>query len=142
MSRKSSKSRMGMNEKGEGRILTENGPSAGVAKGQARLPPKSGPNRKCLINSIDNELNCPLLLQESHKGSSSRNGIYLTDLDDIFDYHQVFLVTDLSEHRSTALGAGEFNLFHRKDLSLFSRIYGISLRCQCRFSIFRTLRST
>jgi len=77
MSKKVSKSRVRVNEDGEGQ-MTVNRPSAGVAKGQGHIPLNPSKSRKCLINSIDNEPNCSSFLQESNEGSSSLQGIYLT----------------------------------------------------------------
>ena len=77
MSRQFSKSGVGVNEDGEGRMVV-NVPSIAVAKGQVHIPLKPSQGHKCLLSSIDNEVNLSSFLQESRSASSSLPGIYLT----------------------------------------------------------------
>jgi len=77
MSRKLSKSGVRVNEDGEGRIVV-NVPSIAVAKGHEHIPLKPSQGHKCLLSSIDNEVNLSSFLQESCTTGSSLPGIYLT----------------------------------------------------------------
>ena len=58
--------------------MVVNEPSVVVAKGQSHIPLTPSRGRKCLLTSIDNEVNLSSFLQESRSASSSLPGIYLT----------------------------------------------------------------